>query len=205
MSRYIFVHTSINIDILYLFAQDTIVIVPPHPYCIEEDRHDVAALSPGKTVDLHVSCSSSSAVCVLSMDSEECRRRVHTKTVQVYKSIYLHISVCTFLTVSYQMTCCANLSSSTPWRSWICPSRDLWRTRVWWLWSSCRTTPTTASVRDSRREHGVQSPPYAVISGGKRNSNNPLPVQQAQGFRIPDGLRWRRSGGGQAWQQCLWG
>ncbi len=38
---YIFVHTSIYPDVLYLYAQDTIAIVPPYPYGIEEDPHDV--------------------------------------------------------------------------------------------------------------------------------------------------------------------
>ena len=28
-------------DVLCLYAQDTVVVVPPYPYCIEEDRHDV--------------------------------------------------------------------------------------------------------------------------------------------------------------------
>jgi hypothetical protein len=32
---------SIYPDVLYLYAQDAIVIVPPYPYCIEKDRHDV--------------------------------------------------------------------------------------------------------------------------------------------------------------------
>jgi hypothetical protein len=28
-------------DILYFCVQDTILVVPPYPYCIKEDRHDV--------------------------------------------------------------------------------------------------------------------------------------------------------------------
>ena len=39
--RYIQVYTSIYTDILVFYVQDTIVIVPPYPYCIEEDHHDV--------------------------------------------------------------------------------------------------------------------------------------------------------------------
>jgi hypothetical protein len=42
MLSYVSVHTGIYPDVLYLYAQDTIVIVPPYPYCIEEDHHDVA-------------------------------------------------------------------------------------------------------------------------------------------------------------------
>ncbi len=38
MYVYILVYT-----LMYsIYAQDTIVIVPPYPYCIEEDSHDVA-------------------------------------------------------------------------------------------------------------------------------------------------------------------
>ena len=103
------------------------------------------------------------------------------------------------------MISCANLFSSTHLRSWICPSLDLWRTRGL---SSCMNHPqhrNTVSVRGSRGERGGQIPPYAVVSGWKRNSDDPSPVQQAQGIRFPVGLRWRSSGGRQAWQQCLWG
>ncbi len=45
MLRYICVHTSISsmyTVVLYLYQQDTIVIVLPYPYCTEEDCHDVA-------------------------------------------------------------------------------------------------------------------------------------------------------------------
>ena len=42
MLRYVSVHTSIYADVLYSHTQDTVCIVPPYPYCIEEDRHDVA-------------------------------------------------------------------------------------------------------------------------------------------------------------------
>ena len=42
MLRYASVHTSIYTDVRYFYALDTVVIVPPYPYCIEEDRHDVA-------------------------------------------------------------------------------------------------------------------------------------------------------------------
>ncbi len=152
----------------------------------------IIMMSPWKTVGLHVPSSSSSAVCVLNM--EESRRTVITKPVQVYTSICMYILVCTFLTISYQMICCTNLYSSTPLRNCICPSRDLWRTRVW---SSCTNHPGPQPrvcmwLQHCGREHGGQRPPYVVISGWKRNSDNPShgpsPVQQAQGFRFPDGL-----------------
>ncbi len=42
MLRYVSVHTSIYTDVLYSHTQDTVVIVPPYPSCIEEDHHDVA-------------------------------------------------------------------------------------------------------------------------------------------------------------------
>ena len=42
MLRYVSVHTSIYTDVRYFYAQDTVVIVSPYPYCIEEDSHDVA-------------------------------------------------------------------------------------------------------------------------------------------------------------------
>ncbi len=35
------------------------------------------------------------------------------------------------------------------------------------------TIPDPVSVRGSRREHGGQSPPHAVVSGWKRNSESP--------------------------------
>ncbi len=35
------VYTSIYSDIHCCCGQDTVVVVPPYPYCIEEDRHDV--------------------------------------------------------------------------------------------------------------------------------------------------------------------
>ena len=54
MLRYVSVHTSIYTDVRYFYAQDTVVIVPPYPYCIEEDRHDHDMMSPWKTVGLHV-------------------------------------------------------------------------------------------------------------------------------------------------------
>ena len=37
---YVLVYT-IYLDVPCLYAQDTLVVVPPYPYCIEEDRHDV--------------------------------------------------------------------------------------------------------------------------------------------------------------------
>ncbi len=39
------------------------------------------------------------------------------------------------------------------------------------------------------RVHGWQGPPYALVSGWKRYSDDPSPVQQAQGFWFPLGLR----------------
>jgi hypothetical protein len=141
---------------------------------------------PWKTVGLHVPSSSSSAVCVLNM--EEGQRTVITKLVQVYAGIYMYILVCMFLTISHQVICCTNLYSSTPFRNCICPSRDLWRTRVW---SSCRNHPQPSActwLQHCCREHGGQSPPYAVVSGLKHNANDPSPVQQAKGFWFPNGL-----------------
>ena len=52
-----------------------------------------------------------------------------------------------------------------------------------------RTFPNTVSVRGSSGEHEGQSSPCAVISGWKRDSHDPSPVQQAQGFWFPDGQR----------------
>ena len=40
--QYMCVYTSIYSCILCFCEQDTVVIVPPYPYCIEEDRLDVA-------------------------------------------------------------------------------------------------------------------------------------------------------------------
>ena len=56
--------------------------------------------------------------------------------------------------------------------------------------SSCMNHPhpNPVSVCGSCGEHGGQSPPYAVVSGWKRNSDDPSPVQQAQGIRFPVGL-----------------
>ena len=38
---YISVYTSIYSDTHRCYVQDTVVVVPPYPYCIEEDRLDV--------------------------------------------------------------------------------------------------------------------------------------------------------------------
>ena len=38
---YISVYTRIYFDIHRCYVQDTVVVVPPYPYCIEEDRLDV--------------------------------------------------------------------------------------------------------------------------------------------------------------------
>jgi hypothetical protein len=81
------VHASIYPDVLYLYAQATIVIVPPYPYCIEEDGHD-----QWKTVGMHVSSSSSSAICVLSMQEgrgfgEEHDIQSRSRYIQVYTCI----------------------------------------------------------------------------------------------------------------------
>jgi hypothetical protein len=106
--RYVSVHTSIYTDVLYSHTQDTVVIVPPYPYCIEEDSHDVALEDCWfARPQLFLS-----AVCVLRM--EECRRTVHTKPVQVCTSIYLYIIVCTCLTILPQMISFLTLFSSTP-------------------------------------------------------------------------------------------
>ena len=48
---------------------------------------------PWKTAGMHVPSSSSSAICVLSLDAV--RGTVHTKLVQVCTSMYLFIHVCT--------------------------------------------------------------------------------------------------------------
>jgi hypothetical protein len=81
MLRSASVHTT---DVRYFFAQDAIVIVPPYPYCIEEDRHAVALEDCWfARPQLFLG-----AVCVLRM--EECQRTVITKQVQVYTSIYLY-------------------------------------------------------------------------------------------------------------------
>ena len=68
----------------------------------------IVLMLPWKTVGMHVPSSFSSAICVQSMDG--CRGTVHTlaKQDQVYTSIYHYILVCTCLTISYQMICCAN-------------------------------------------------------------------------------------------------
>ena len=50
--------------------QDTILVVSPYPYCIEEDRLDVPRF-PWKTVGMHDPSSSSHAFCVPRV--AECR------------------------------------------------------------------------------------------------------------------------------------
>ena len=56
-------------------------------------------------------------------------------------------------------------------------------------YQAVRTIPNPVSVRGSSREHGGQSPPYAIVSGWKCDSDDPSPVQQAQGCVFPHGLR----------------
>jgi hypothetical protein len=38
---YVLIHTEIYRDALYFCLQDTVIVVPPYPYCIKEDRNDV--------------------------------------------------------------------------------------------------------------------------------------------------------------------
>ncbi len=90
MLRYVSVHTSIYTDVRYFYAQDTGVIVPPYPYYIEEDRHDV----PLEDCWFARPQLFSGAVCVLRM--EVCRRTVITKQVQVYTSIPVYPSTYVF-------------------------------------------------------------------------------------------------------------
>ncbi len=115
MLRYICVHTSIYTDVLYLYAQDTIVVVPPYPYCIEEDHNDVL----GRLLV----CTSPALLQVLFASeawkgAEEHDIQSRSRYIQVYTCISkLCIIICTFLTMSYQMICSVTLYSSTPLRS----------------------------------------------------------------------------------------
>ncbi len=49
-------------------------------------------------------------------------------------------------------------------------------------------SPYSMSLRGSRREHYGQSPLYPLIFGGQLNSDSSSLLQQAQGFRLPNGL-----------------
>jgi hypothetical protein len=74
---YRWIHTEIYRDEVYFCVQDTIIVVSPYPYCIEEDRNDV----PLGTVAMPVSSSSSPAISVQRM--EDCQKTQTTKQAQM--------------------------------------------------------------------------------------------------------------------------
>ncbi len=144
-----------------------------------------------KTVGMHVPSSFSSAICVQSM--EESRRMARTMLDQVYTCIYIHICVC--LGMSIFNYCLPDdllrklvfFNTFEELKSPIKGRLGTYGGRI--SGQAVRTIPNPVSVRSSSREHGGQSPPYAIVSGWKRDSNDPSPVQQAQGFWFPHGLR----------------
>ena len=115
-----------------IYAQDTIVIVPPYPYCIEEDRHDVALEDCWfARPQLFFKC------CLRPKHGREPKNSNYKAGPGIYRYIHVYLSMYVFnhfipddlFTILY---------SATPLRNCICPSRDLWRTRVW---SSCSNHP----------------------------------------------------------------
>jgi hypothetical protein len=143
----------------------------------------IVMMSPWKTVGSHVPSSSSSAVCVLNM--KESRRTVITKPVQVYTGIYMYILACMFLTISYQMICCTNLYSSTPLRNCFCPSRDLWRTRVW---SSCTNHPQPRVCMWLQQRTWWAESPLCCCFWLETQHRQSLTCTASARFRFPDGL-----------------
>ena len=128
----IYKYTSIYPDVLYFCEQDTIVIVPPYPYCIEEDHHDVPLEECWfARPQLFFKCY------LRPKNGRLPRNGTYKAGPGIYKYILVHHSIL-FLTIAYQMISCTVLYSSTPLRSWICPSRDQWRNQGW---SSCTNHP----------------------------------------------------------------
>jgi hypothetical protein len=114
--EYMCVYTSIYSHVLCYCEQDTVVIVPPYPYCIKEDRLDVAL------EDCWYARPQLFFKCYLRPK----HGRLHTKQDQIYTSIYVYILVCTCLTISYQMICCANSSLDVASHVWVvCQLRPL--------------------------------------------------------------------------------
>ena len=108
---YILVYTiTVYSGIYYHCVQDIIVVVPPFPYCIEEDRHDVPLEDCWYArPQLFFKC------CLRPKHGREPKN----STYKADPGIYMYILVCTFLTISYQMICCSNLYFSTPLRNCI--------------------------------------------------------------------------------------
>ena len=115
---YILVYTSI-----YFVTVSRIQLLLFH--LIRTALRRIVLMLPWRTVGMHVPNSFSSAICVQSMDSCRGTVLVHTKQDQVYTSKYVYILVSTtsmYLTISYQMICCAN-SSLAVWV--VCQLRPL--------------------------------------------------------------------------------
>ena len=93
---------------MYVCVQDTIVVVPPYPYNLEEDDPRITVMFPWKIVGMRVPSSSLPAFCVQRMD--DCPKTQHTNPAQ--------------------MILCLNWCSSAPLKSSSCPSRGLWKTQV---------------------------------------------------------------------------
>ena len=69
-------------DVLCLYVQDTVVVVPPYPYCIEEDRHDVPL------EDCWYARPQLFFKCYLLPKNGADPKTLHTKLVQVHTSMY---------------------------------------------------------------------------------------------------------------------
>ena len=100
------------------------------------------------------------------------------------------------------MISCASLYSSAPLRSWICPSRDLWRTLGW---SSCTNHPRHLICMWLQQRTWSAEFPLCPCFWLETQPQQSLICTASTRYRFPYGLRWRSSGGRQAWQQCLWG
>ena len=141
-----------------------------------------------RTVGMRVPSSFSSAICVQRM--EESLRTAPTKLVQVYTCIYMYI--CVYRGISVFNNCLPD---------------DLLRELVFFNTFEELKLPIKGPMEDAEViklyepsptpclyvapvENMVgRVPPYAIVSGWKCDSDDPSPVQQAQGFGFPHGLR----------------
>jgi hypothetical protein len=103
-------HTLIkNADIQFWYVQDTVVVVPPYPYCIEEDRLDV------DLEDCWYARPQLFFKCYLRpKHGREPKNGTYKVGPGMYMYIHVYMCMYGFLTIVYQMICCENWLFPTP-------------------------------------------------------------------------------------------
>ena len=188
---YMFAYTSIYADIHCRYAQDTVVVVPPYPYGIKEDRLDV------DLEDCWYARPQLFFKCYLrTKNAREPKNSTYKAGPGIY--MYIHVYTC----ISHNMCVYSGLSMFN-----YCLPDDLLRELVFFNTFEELKLPIKGPTEDAEvvklyqpsstpclyvapAENMVgRVPLYAIVSGWKCDSDDPSPVQQAQGFGFPHGLR----------------